>query len=48
MNCRNCPDRDICMHFNLSLNDGQKNFGQLKNAYLRTMRCRRKKFGRQD
>jgi hypothetical protein len=45
MNCRNCPDREICFHFHLLVSDNSRNYNQLKDAYLRTMRCRRQKFG---
>lgn len=45
MNCRNCQDREICYHFNVLVTDSQKNYRQMKDAYLRTMRCRRHKFG---
>ncbi len=45
MTCKNCPDREICYHFNLLLTDGNRNYNQIKDAYLRTLRCRRHKFG---
>jgi hypothetical protein len=45
MNCKNCPDREICFNFNLLIGKDSRNYNQLKDAYLRTMRCRRQKFG---
>jgi hypothetical protein len=45
MNCKNCPDREICFHFNILLDNNGNNFQNVKDAYLRTMRCRYKKFG---
>ncbi len=45
MNCKNCPDREICFHFNLLVSDSSRNYNQLKDDYLRTLRCRRRKFG---
>ncbi len=43
MECKNCKDRAICYNFIPSTNEiNQKNMQQ---AYLRTLRCRRKLFG---
>jgi len=44
MQCTNCPDREVCFHFG-SINPNGHDYQQLKQAYLRTLRCRRQRFG---
>lgn len=44
MNCTNCPDREICYKFNAADNN-VRDYNQLKQTYLRTLRCRRQRFG---
>lgn len=45
MNCRNCPDRDICYKFSIAAGNAH-DFAKLKEAYLRTLKCRIQRFGR--
>jgi hypothetical protein len=44
MQCSNCPDREVCYHFS-SIDANSRDYRQLKKAYLRTLRCRRQRFG---
>lgn len=43
MNCTNCPDREICYKFSTA--SDSRDFSQLKQSYLRTLRCKRQRFG---
>jgi len=44
MQCSNCPDREVCYNFG-SISPSSRDYQQLKQAYLRTLRCRRQRFG---
>ena len=44
MNCSNCPDREICYKSG-SGSEGMRDFNKYKEAYLRTLRCRKQRFG---
>ncbi len=44
MSCTHCPDREICYRFNIS-SQQFSDYKHLKETYLRTLRCRRQRFG---
>lgn len=43
MDCKKCPDREFCYSINAGSEFRNKENFQL--VYLRTLRCRKKKFG---
>ncbi|MDD2998595.1 MAG: hypothetical protein PHV05_05990 [Candidatus Riflebacteria bacterium] len=44
MNCSHCPDREVCLRF-ASAGENTQDYARLREAYLRTLRCRRQRFG---
>ncbi len=44
MNCNSCPDREICYQAG-PVRENIRDYYKLKEAYLRTLRCRKQRFG---
>lgn len=43
MDCKTCPDKDFCYSLKSGTDFNDK--AQFQLAYLRTLRCKKKKFG---
>ena len=44
MNCSTCPDREICFKSN-SVGESVRDYARYKETFLRTLRCRKQRFG---